>query len=174
MIQLCVECRAQCTHQGNQSWTKNCQAAKPQNLSGFGGQAMLWEKDGSLGFYSPSLVGQTSRFNRWHRQLWFLQGIYFSAVKNHTTEAIDGTDDSGTVVTITLETDTSLVGIRMSPLLSPPKLHLPPHRKVCSLLASSMIFTRFLIIRQVRQMVSDGSGGKPKLGKKKNHHFSSL
>lgn len=38
------------------------------------------------------------------------------------------------------DTDTSLVGIGMSPLLSPPKLHLPqviPRSKVCSQLGSS-------------------------------------
>lgn len=69
---------------------------------------MLRERDGSLGFLHQALAGQTSRFNRGHRQLWFLQGIYFSAVKNHTTEATDGTDDSGTVVTINLETQTPL------------------------------------------------------------------
>lgn len=55
---------------------------------------MLLVEDGSFGFYTPSLAGQTSRFNRWHQQLWFLQGIYFSAAKNHIAEAIDGTDDS--------------------------------------------------------------------------------
>lgn len=54
---------------------------------------MLPVKDGSFVFCTPSLAGQTSRFNRWHQQLWFLQGIYFSAAKNHT-EAIDGAHDS--------------------------------------------------------------------------------
>lgn len=98
-------------------------------------------KDGSFVFCTPSLAGQTSRFNRWHQQLWFLQGIYFSVAKNHTlrlqmvptTLWYCGYNKTG-------DTDTSLAGTGMSPLLSPPKLHLPqiiPCWKVCSQLASS-------------------------------------
>lgn len=126
---------------GEPELNQDHQEAKQQNLSGLGGYPVLLLKDNSFAFCTLSLAGQISRFNRWHEQLLFLQSIYFSAAKYHTTETIDGTHgsvDHG--YNKTGDMDTTLVGVGMSFLLSPPKPHLSPGYsvlKVCSQLVSS-------------------------------------
>lgn len=150
--------RAQSACQGNQSWAKKLQISQDLVVN----QCCQW-KIPALVFTDHAFLASQSRFHRWHQQFWPLQSI--SLLPRITWPWYQQLQWNWRHRYLLSRnwTESPITPTKPSISNSPGSLWV---KQFVVSWHPLIIFTIFPIIRQVRQMVSDGSGGTSKLGKK--------